>query len=40
MKESGDRPSRQPESATFETTSVVERRARPPTFIVGFFAVS
>ena len=39
MKESGDRPSREPESAAFETASVGGRRARPPISIVGFFAV-
>jgi len=39
MKESGDRPAREPESATFETARVGGRRARPPIFIVGFLAV-
>jgi hypothetical protein len=38
-EERPDAPERAPESATFETTSVAARRARPPMFIAGFLVV-
>lgn len=39
MKASGDRPEREPESATFETARVGGRRGAQPVFILGFVAV-
>lgn len=39
MKDSGDRPAREPESATFEAARVGSSRARPPVFILGFLVV-
>lgn len=39
MTGSGDRPDREPESASFEAARVGTRRGSPPLYIVGFLAV-